>query len=42
MTGMLIITAHILDLFWKFRLFRKWDNGMDINPEDETSYITQY
>jgi len=22
--------------------FRKWDKGMDINPEDETSYNTQY
>jgi len=24
-TGMLLITAHILDLFQKLRLFRKWD-----------------
>jgi hypothetical protein len=42
MTGMLLITAHILDPFRKLRSFRKWDKGMDINPEDETSYTTQY
>jgi len=42
MTGMLLITAHILDRFRKLRSFRKWDKGMDINPEVETSYTTQY
>jgi hypothetical protein len=41
-TGMLLITAHILDPFWKLRSFRKWDKGMDINPEDETSHTPQY
>jgi hypothetical protein len=41
-TGMLLISAHILDRFHKLRSFRKWDKGMDINPEDETSYTTQY
>jgi len=41
-TGMLLITAHILDPFRKLRSFRNWDNGMDINPDDETSYTTQY
>jgi len=41
-TGMLLISAHILDPFWKLRSFRKWDKGMDINPEDETSYTTLY
>jgi hypothetical protein len=41
-TGMLLISAHILDPFWKLRLFRKWDKGMNINPEEETSYTTQY
>ena len=41
-TGMLLITAHILDPFRKLRSFRKLDKGMDINPEDETSYTTQY
>jgi len=40
-TGMLQISAHILDPFRKLRSFRKWDKGMDINPEDETSYTTQ-
>jgi len=41
-TGMLLISAHILDPFRKLRLFRKWHKGMDINSEDETSYTTQY
>ena len=41
-TGMLRTSAHILDPFRKLRSFRKWDKGMDINPEDETSYTTQY
>jgi len=40
-TGMLLITAHILDPFLKLRSFRKCDKGMDINPEDETSYTIQ-
>ena len=33
---------HILDPFKKLPSFWKWDNGMDINPEDETSYTPQY
>jgi len=41
-TGMLPISANILDPFHKFRLFRNWDKGMDIDPEDETFYTTQY
>jgi len=41
-TGMLLISAHILDPFRKLRSFRKWHKGLDINPEDETSYTTQY
>ena len=41
-TGMLLISASILDPFRKLRWFRKWEKGMDINPEDETSYTTQY
>ena len=40
--GMLRISADILNPFRKLRLFREWDKGMDINPEDETSYTTQY
>jgi hypothetical protein len=39
---MLLIPTHILDPFLKLRSFRKWDKGMDINPEDETSYTTHY
>jgi len=42
MTGMHQISAHILDPCRKLRSFRKWDKGMDINPEDKTSYTTQY
>jgi hypothetical protein len=42
MMGMLLISAHILDPFRKLPSFRKWDKGMDINPEDQTSYTTQY
>jgi hypothetical protein len=41
-TGMLLMSAQILDPFQKLESFRKWDKGMDINPEDETSYTTQY
>ena len=41
-TGMISISAHILDPFRKLRLFRKWDKEMDINTEDETFYTTQY
>jgi len=41
-TGMLLISAYILDPLRKLRSFRKWDKGMDINPEDGTSYTTQY
>jgi len=42
MTGMLLISGHILDPFRNLRSFRKWVKGMDIHPEDETSYTTQY
>jgi hypothetical protein len=41
-TGMLLISAQIVDPFRKWRSFRKWDKEMDINPEHETSYTTQY
>jgi hypothetical protein len=40
--GMLLISANILYPFRKLRSFRKWDKGTDMNPEDETSYTTQY
>jgi len=39
---MLLISEDILDPFRKLRSFRKWGKGMDIDPEDETSYTTQY
>jgi len=39
-TCRLLILAHILDPFRKLRLLRMCDKGMDINPEDETSYTT--
>jgi len=41
-TGMLLISAHILDPFQKLRSFRQWDRRTVINPEDKTSYTTQY
>jgi len=41
-TGMLLIYTQILDPFRKLRSLRKWDTAMDINPEDETLYTTQY
>ena len=40
--GMLLISEPILDPFQKLRSFRKWDKGMNINPENEISYTTQY
>jgi hypothetical protein len=39
---MLLIKEHFLDPIRTLRMFSKWDKGMDINPEDETSYTTQY
>jgi len=41
-TGMLLISAHIVDPFQMLWSFRKSDKGMHINPEDETSYTTQF
>jgi len=40
-TVMLLISAHILDSFRKLRTFRKWNKGIDINPEEKSSYTTQ-
>jgi len=42
MIGMFLISAYILDPFKKLRSFGKWDMGMEINPEDETSNTTQH
>jgi len=42
MIGLLLIAAHVLDSFQKLQSFRKWDKGMDNNPENENSSTTQY
>jgi len=42
MMGMLLSSAHMVNPCRKLRLYRKWDKGMDINPENETSYTAQY
>jgi hypothetical protein len=42
MTGLLLISAHILDPCGKLRSFWKWDKAMDNNPENTTLYTTQY
>jgi len=41
-TGMRLISAQILDPFRKLRPFRKWHNSIHIDPENETSYSSQY
>jgi len=41
MTGMVPISALVLDPFQKSRAFKKWGKGMNNNPEDETSCTTQ-
>jgi hypothetical protein len=41
-TGMVLISAHMLNPFRKLRSYRNWHRGIDINPEDETLYTTQY
>jgi hypothetical protein len=41
-SGLFPNSAHILDSFQELLSFRKWDKGMDINPDYETSYSTQY
>jgi len=37
MTSILLVSAHILNLFRKLRSVKKWVTGMDIHPEDKTS-----
>jgi len=41
-TGLHLISAHILHRFRKVRSFRMWEEAMDMNPEDQMSYCTQY
>jgi uncharacterized integral membrane protein len=38
MTGLCLMSAHILDPFRRLQLFTKWDMAMDINGEDKTTY----
>jgi len=40
--GTLLMSAQILDPFQKSQSCRMWDNGMDIDPGDGTSYTNQY
>jgi len=42
MMGKHLFLAHITDLFYQLVSFGKWDKGIDINPEEETSFISQY
>jgi len=42
MTGILLISAHILVPPRMSRSFKKWANWIDMNPEDKTSSSTQY
>jgi len=37
MARVLLTSADSLDSFWKLWSFRKWDEGMDINLENEIS-----
>jgi len=41
-SGMHLISAHILDPFLKFWSFWMWDKRMNIHSEDETSYTIEY
>ena len=41
-TSRMFISPDIIDRFRMLQSFMKWDKAMDINPEDETSYTTQY
>jgi len=42
MTGLLVISAHILDAIRKLRSYRTWDKVRDSNPEDEIFSTTHY
>jgi hypothetical protein len=41
-TGMLLISAHILNPFQKLQSFRSLHKGQDIKPENETFHTTHY
>jgi len=42
MMGMLLMSVHSFNILRKMRSLQKWNKGMDINPEAETSDTTQY
>jgi len=42
MTGMILISACILNPFWMLWSFRKWGRECIFNLEDKTLYTTQY
>jgi len=41
LTGLHLVLVHVLALFWKLQSFSEWNMGMEINPQNETSYSTQ-
>ena len=41
-TGLLLISAQILDPFRTLQSFWKWEKALEINSEEEMSYTTQY
>jgi len=41
MTGLILISADNLDPFCKLRVFRKWEKGMYINPDNNITNTTQ-
>lgn len=41
-TGVLLIIAHLLDPYRKLRTFIKWDKAMDVGPDEDDSYTSQY
>jgi len=40
--GMLLISELLIDPFRKLQMFRTCEKGIDIDPEDETSYTTKH
>jgi hypothetical protein len=41
-TGLLVISACILQPFWMLQSFKKWVKRMDIQHENKTSYTIHY
>ena len=41
-TDLLLMSAHLHYPFRMLQSFRKWGKGIDIHPEDDTSYTTQF